>query len=249
MDTQFRMSQGMATHQTFLGSNAGTLMKDDQSKRSLWCLQNIEIYEALEQAISELKGDYLKRHGYFGKDDPEINSKIIELLDVAIELGHWEGSLFFENAGQQLKKLREQLAKRLDCSDSQAVEKNDVLKKVGHRMVFISLYQLGGEVLKNWEHHLQTIQSHSIGRPIYAKESEVKRRIATKLNKKPEAYISVWIPENSVLPQKNQPQQPQLKSSTLLSVKDGSVRAENIIHFINYSGRYRYESRQLIRAE
>ena len=124
---------------------------------------------------------------------------------------------------------------------------NRVAERTGQQEVFISLYNADGGNLQKWAKLLQGVSRQVVTRPIYAQEKEICALIRSKLNKKNEAYLAVYIDRDDVIEMAEDKAPKDRLGHHLLVTKDGAIKLENVTRFIHESGQYILKDGQLIR--
>ncbi len=217
-----------------------------------WYLQNIKAYESLDKLINDLYRDYYAQYGRSDVDDPELNRKLLQAIDDAIAQGHWQDGLFFEVSGKNIRELRDKLARELDLGDAielettgavsgRAAEKDEVL-------VYVGLHLAAGQHLTQWQTALSAIGQHSVGRPIYRNEKDVKAYLDAKPDKNRDTYVAVYIHENDILKSRNGGWYAEDRlGHELLLVKDNTIKPENIYKFVHGSGEYIFKNNELVK--
>ena len=119
-------------------------------------------------------------------------------------------------------------------------------EKEGHQCVYIALYQSESERLDRWMTTIKTLVSYGVTRPIYGTEAEVHGMIRDKQGKG-DAYVSVWVKQTDIL-------SPHLEGAalkdrcgnSLLRLREGFFRLENVIEFILDGQHYQVLGQNLV---
>lgn len=181
-----------------------------------------------------------------------VKNKLIAAIDKALEEGRWDGSLFFKNIRKQLQKLRDFVKQEL--ADDQIVnnfEDNMKLleierRKAGYEVVYVVIYQTDGEFLEKWVNPIKALTGHSVSRPVYQSEEHVAELIRAKRSRN-DAYIAVWVKPTDVMNRQNIVK--DKLGHPVLTLKDGSVKLENIIEFVHDNRRFMFQENELVVRE
>lgn len=170
---------------------------------------------------------------------------ILEALDTAITEGPWESSNFLRVIGKNLREIRDKFVSQVNfpSQDQDKVSShlaNRIALRSGQREIFIALYSSTGINIQSWAHMLANLPKQMISRPIYANEQDVKDVIRTKENPNNEAYVSIYVNQSDILPTTPDKTPVDKLGKPLLSVKDRSVKLDNINRFEHVTGTYRY---------
>lgn len=182
----------------------------------------------------------------------EVREKLLEIIDKAITEGHWDSSLFAKNIGKRLQEIREYVDHELPAVSNQPAATRQsitptVASKPGHRLLYIALYQAEGLFLDRWLSTLKLLVGHSVSRPVYAKEDEVRAMIRARPNpKKSEAYAAVWVKESDILPSHAGARTQDRLGHQLLALKENSIRLENLVAFVHDDKRYQLLEDELV---
>lgn len=188
------------------------------------------------------------------KDDltKEQSDNILQALDNALEKGPWQETNFLRAIGKKLQGIRDNYAGYLQQANekkSEETSKHASVRAVqkDEREVFMVLYSSSGANLVAWERLLANLPAQMISRPIYGNEKEAQAIIKTKTTPINEAYVSIIVKENDVLPVHADKQSEDKLGTKLLSLKDNSLKVANIRQFIHSSGVYWYHRGHLIK--
>ena len=183
-------------------------------------------------------------------DATKYNLDIIRALDKLIAEGHWEGGLFFQAAGKQLRDLSAQLKEELQIdTDAQtaATEMKDLVKQhSGLVEIFISVYNADGRNIGKWELVLSNLIKQLISRPIYKREKDIKDSINAKENPINDAYAVAYINEMDILTPSFRDKKPLDRyGHELLIIKENGLKPENITKLVHLTGEYTYHKGSL----
>lgn len=177
---------------------------------------------------------------------------IITALNEAIEQGPWDKSNFLTAIGKNLQTIRDDFiaytaAVQTPVAKPVAEPPKPTLRHTNQREVFVSLYSSNGIVLRSWEQILVNLPHQMISRPIYADEGKLQALIKTKENKLNEAYVAIYVDEGDILPLSAEKTPVDKLGTGLLSLKDKSLKLENIIRFIHLSDVYLFLRGRLVK--
>jgi Dot/Icm secretion system protein IcmQ len=169
--------------------------------------------------------------------------QLVQSLNDLLSSGDWEATLFLKANKKKLEALRDQAQAILDniaTSKENKKAMKEYVEQPGYKLVYISIYQADPNNLSKWQGVIKGLEKHSVSRPIYAEEVHVQALIRGKPDPAKEAYIKAFVRESDIL-------KPQLGKTTydrydqpLITVKEGSVKVENIVEFIHQNKHYRY---------
>lgn len=186
------------------------------------------------------------------KDYKEIRKKILESLEKAINQGSWESSdsLFIRNIGKRLIEIHSRAAKALSVNEaplSVAAAKNRI-EQDGHIRVYISIYQADGINLESWRTTIKGLTEYTISRPIYKQEAHIKSLMGAKIDSQCSAYVCVDVKESDIVPaHAGKPIQDKF-GHELLTLREGSVKLENIVEFVHQGRVYNLAQDELVSA-
>jgi intracellular multiplication protein IcmQ len=177
---------------------------------------------------------------------------ILNALDDAIQQGPWGTSSFLRVIGKNLLEIREGFAKRVDASAQQQSNRlsslaNQMALRSAQRKVYIVLYSFEGSNIKTWERIVANLPRQMISRPVYSQEDDAIAIIKTKENKNNEAYIVIYINESDILPMPTDKLPHDKLGKQLLTLKDKSLKLDNIDCFVHQSGVYHYTQGRLVK--
>jgi len=181
----------------------------------------------------------------------ELQREFFTQVDKLLQLEKWKANDLLQAAGQQLKKVREQLPdweqkKKPDLKEARAVAL--AAQHSNMTQVFISLYQADGYNMKKWAALLEMMKDLAASRPIYQAEQDVRTVIRTKEQKQNEGYAAVYVSPKLVLAGGASGQALQDKSGYKLAfVKEGALLPEHMLYFEHISGRYTLQDGVLVR--
>lgn len=220
--------------------NSRTIFDTDANKvkeEKIKCLQNID--ENITKTLQGIRTLY-------GIDELEGSCKLISILDELLNNNDWESSLLLRTAKKHLNALKDE-AKQITDSFKISEQHEDVVSslKEGHIKVYISLYQTEGTKLKIWHDMLKSLSEHSVSRPVYKDEEQVRTAIRSKPDMQRHAYVVVAIPENGII-HFEKPAVDRL-GQELLTLKDGVIETRNIIEFVHANEkRYKFRNDMLV---
>ncbi len=177
---------------------------------------------------------------------------ILESLDKAISDGPWDESNFLRVIGKKLREIRDRFANRIRLRSNESDKAvshlaNRIALRSGQREIFIALYSATGSNIQSWTHILANLPRQVTSRPVYANETDAKEAIGAKQNKLNEAYVSIYINTDDVLVTPEDKTPKDRLGKPLLSLKDRSIKIENINRLVHITGTYKYVGGRLIR--
>ena len=176
----------------------------------------------------------------------------MKALDDAIQQGPWDASNFLRVIGKNLKQIREDFAGHLEDPGNEKAKltahlANRIALRSGQQEIFISLYSSEGSNFQSWERILINLPKQMISRPIYADEEDVKSLIRAKENSINEAYVSIYINQDDILKISSDKIPVDKRGKPLLTIKDNSLKLDNINRFVHASGIYKLVQGRLVK--
>lgn len=191
-------------------------------------------------------------------DDNRLEDrKVLESLNDAIQKGPWDKTLFLRAIGQKLQELRDRYSQEMALEQQEKSMSQDmspahlaarVAERSGQVEVYVSLYSAEGGDLHGWERLLHTLGKQIISRPIFQSESDVRELIRSKVNKKNEAYVSVYVKKGDIMPPPGGKAPLDALGHKLLVVREGATTAANVTSFKHQSGKYILKDGKLVRT-
>lgn len=185
----------------------------------------------------------------------KVKQELIELLDQLLNQDYWNETPFLSAAYTRLKNLRDEFAEKEELAKSSA-DKSSQVTKYGNgcathliQEVYVALYQTDGNNLAKWEQLLQAISNHSISRPIYQNEQDIKKVLRAIAIKHNHAYIAVKIRQQDII---HLPEEQRVRDKLghpLLLLQERAVSKLNITRFVHVSGEYRLEGGRLVKVK
>lgn len=188
-------------------------------------------------------------------DDQRKNYiEVLKALNETIEQAPWGDNLFLQAIRKKLIELREQFKLEAHITDadlesphnlSAATILGRIAQRQGLQEVFIMIYNADGMNISKWEAIVNSIQKHSVNRPVYEKEEFAKAALRGAPNKQNEAYISLFVAQSDILKSESQMLVDRF-GNPLILLKDNAVQREHICRFVHKSGQYEFESPKLV---
>ena len=172
----------------------------------------------------------------------EINQELIKILDDLLVQGEWESSLFLQVTSKRLQKLRgeaKELLEKVNKNESGRKQAISHFGNDGYTNVYLSLYQSDGANFSKWQQLINNLANFSMSRPVYAKEELVQRAIKNKLDPMKEGYVIVRVRNDSIIHEKTSAE--DRLGNPLLTLREKSVRLENVMGFVHNKKRYELE--------
>ena len=140
------------------------------------------------------------------------------------------------------QKIEKMQKKTSSAASIMGVSSIDSTKEM---VVFVTLYQSKGKEMSVWNQLLSSLPISTINRPVYSDERSARRAIADRENLIGEGYAAVKIEKSELLPLDNIASRVDRLGQTLINVKQGALKSENILFFIHANkSRYYYDSRK-----
>lgn len=182
----------------------------------------------------------------------EIRDQLLEAIDKAIKEGNWDSSLFFRNILKQLLEIREHIAQTFTEAGDVAPSLTPVAHyhaipdtKEGYERVYIALYQAEGGRLDRWFSTIKMLTIYSVSRPVYRSEAEIGEVIRTKKGKS-DAYVIAWVKQSDIIPSYSGSPLKDKWEHELLTLKEGSIKLENIVRFVHDEKNYYIHGEELV---
>lgn len=178
---------------------------------------------------------------------------VLKALDTALEQGPWGESNFLKVIGRNLRAIRDDFFSQIDTTENdKAVASvhlaNQAALRRGLQKVYIQLYSADGKNMRSWEWIVANLPQQMISRPIYENEEDVQAIIKIKENVINEAYVCIYIDQNNILPVSADKVPVDKLGKHRLTLKDGSLKLENMDGFVHQSGIYQYSQGRLIKS-
>jgi Dot/Icm secretion system protein IcmQ len=176
----------------------------------------------------------------------KVAKELINILRELLATGDWNASLFLRAASKRMQNLLEEAQSLVDLTAPEQMQRALIKKAPPHSMVvYISLYQVSGTNLQNWQYALRLLSEHNVSRPTYRDESSVRALIATKTDIERHGYAIVYINEDDIYRFEEQPR--DSLGHELLVLKEGVVKLENIAGFVHANKkRYAFTNGMLV---
>lgn len=182
------------------------------------------------------------------KEELEESIKILKALDEAIASGPWEYNLLFRGIGQKLREMRERFVKELKLEELTA-EPIPITDEEAAKFteVYVSLYQAEGNNISKWQIVVNSLAGYNVTRPVYENEEHIQKAIKTKEFRQNDAYVVVKISKEDIMPPLSEKPPVDKHGHTLLVLREGAIKLENILRFSHLSGEYDYREGVLIK--
>lgn len=183
---------------------------------------------------------------------------IIESLEKALREGDWTSSLFLQTTGKKLQNLLDRM--HTASSEDKDTDTTGTAKtphqwteaettEKGYMKVYVHLFQAQGTKLINWTGTLQSLAQQSVSRSIYENENDIKALIRTKQNSPNEAYATVLVKTENILPQQNHAPLEDRFGHPLVRLKENAIQESHIIQFAHISGLYLFRDGKLEKSQ
>lgn len=179
---------------------------------------------------------------------------ILKTLDDAVQQGPWGTSSFLRVIGKSLLDIRDKFAKQVnECAQPKLngvlSVANQMAIRCAQKKVYIVLYSFDGTNIKSWERIVANLPRQMISRPVYVEEDDAIAMIKTKENKNNEAYVAIYIDANDILHMPTDKIPLDKLGKPLLTLRDRSLKLDNIDCFVHQSGVYHYSQGRLVQGE
>lgn len=177
----------------------------------------------------------------------EARERLVNALDKAINEGQWEGSLFFRNILKRLHEIREYVVAELsdpeqDAGANAGVADTIAKQEQGYQKVYIAIYQAQGDRLSGWTNAVSKLSDYYISRPAYQIEDHVREMVNAKRSRN-DAYVAIWVHQEDILTTNKTLDR---WGHELLTLREGSVKVENIIEFVHDNYKYSLVGNKLV---
>ncbi len=217
----------------------------DLKKRLLECLDR----EARQ--FSETARTYFNKELLSKDDKIGLLTAVITMVDHVMSAGDWNSSLFLRNTLKPLIAIKTEAQEELERYHVKLQETHHVTKPLleNEVEVYISLFQSDGYNINKWSMQLRSLSRYIIGRPVYALETDVQKRMRLRdVATASEAYVAVAVKQSDIQPA--DPFSPPLKDQfdlPLIVLKEVAIRHGRINAFVHQGMHYRFVDGQLIK--
>ncbi len=177
---------------------------------------------------------------------------VLQALDNALDQGPWEESNFLRVIGKNLRNIRDDFVTQIESAGKEQASvtvqlANQKALRRDQQKVYLQLYTSDGKNMQSWEWIIANLPRQMISRPIYAEEADVKAIIKTKDNTINEAYVAIYVGQNDMLQISADKIPVDKLGKSRLSLKDGSIKLENIDCFTHQGETYHYYQGRLVK--
>ncbi len=166
-------------------------------------------------------------------------AKLLALVREAIE--HDDALRVKFEIGDKFRFVRERLNEivtYLESSQAVSAVKADVQLSLQENevMVYVYIFNAKGVVLRNWINMLspKVFYEYSVNRPIYSEANAIEAMLRTKKDKPQHAYLAVAVKKADILQ--------SIDETSLVKVKEGSLKLERLISFFHNGNEYTLSS-------
>lgn len=162
----------------------------------------------------------------------KIAKELAVILSGLLSTGDWQSSLFLRAASKRIQVLLDEANSIVDLAGA-GESRSKSIKSVpkDYIPVYISLYQVNGGNLQNWQYTLRILTEHNVSRPTYREEQYVRELIDSKNDIERHGYAVVYIREDDVYNFEEQPR--DSLGHELLVLKESVVKLNNIVGFVH----------------
>ncbi len=174
---------------------------------------------------------------------------LLEALNKAIQEGPWSHSLFLSVVGKSLTKFRDDLQvelNKIEPNSGQDAVAALAAVPAGMVEIYIALYCLNGNTLRNWENLLSTLDSTVVTRPIYRDEAHVRTLINSRPYKQNDAYCVIQVKETDIVRSSAGKTYSDKLGQELVVLKRAAIQDGNIMRFMHVSGEYTWLQGKLV---
>jgi len=204
--------------------------------------------EQEKKVLRQLLDEFYELPRRSEEDYARVNQKITELLNRIIDAGDWDSSLFLRNIIALLKKRLEVSTVLKEEFESQGVVAEQTFPLVAAEnaiVLYVALYQAGGNTLEKWENQLRSILKIAQSRPIYDEESKVVHALRSNLDRHTDAYIKILVDKNDIIDSARIVK--DRLGQELVTVSITAIRPDSIVEFIHQDKRYNVTDGKLLK--
>jgi len=173
---------------------------------------------------------------------------VIQSIDRVLSAGDWEQSLSLRNAIKPIRELRTRAAEMLARVTGEiSAEQYQVEIAEDAELIYVSLFQVHGSDLSQWELQLRSLPRYMIGRPVYKDESHVQTVIRSKVNGDNDAYVVLAVPPGAL--QQHAVKKTDKHGNELVQLKQGQLLLQHIVEFVHMGCRYHFIDNKLVVKE
>lgn len=180
--------------------------------------------------------------------DHDQKDKKLKIFDIVSEVVKFDAELRKKyQIGHKFRFVLDRLNALLDLLEkSKTVE---VVKKATEReakadekVLYVYLYNVHGVNLSSWQNLLtaKLFQEYSVNRPIYTEKSHIEKLLKSKKNIMQHAYFAIAVKQSDVY--SNHTELKDALGHSLVKIKEGGLRIENLITFTHNHQEYSLNS-------
>lgn len=145
----------------------------------------------------------------------------------------------FKFIRDRLNALKKQIEDEIKITQKAAKKERAELGE-DSTLVYVSLYNAQGSMLKTWQNLLNpaVFYEYSVNRPIYAEQKYVEEFIRVKTNQPQHAYLTIIVKKNEILPKNPEETLLDAMGHQLIRVKEGSLNMGNLVSFTHNGNNY-----------
>ncbi|MCH9756818.1 MAG: Dot/Icm secretion system protein IcmQ [Gammaproteobacteria bacterium] len=186
------------------------------------------------------------------KISEEQITAVLSAFKEALEQGPWATSALLRVIGKKLQNIHDAFETNVGLEKKVISKKEDEhhsKKKPSETQqeVFVALYSSDGANIKSWEQILINLPRQMVSRPIYAEEEDIKRAIRERGKPINEGYVVIYVDQTNILSMPTDRTPKDRLGTALLTLKDKSLQADQIVCFVHVSGVYTYTRGRLIK--
>lgn len=217
------------------------------------CQHNRQVVNQLNDKAQAILNQYqqdLKEHHTI--DEGARLLELVQAIEDAEKQGHWQQGLFFRTIGDKLNKTRvlfhdSALLWHARVQTEQEVKAGLLPQGAVLKTIYVSLYQAGGQNLKNWQYMLSHLAEHTMGRPAYIEREHIEKFVRSRPVPSNEAYLIANVLEKDIIAGLGKGgERTDNEGRPMVSLNKGAVKLENILEFVHSSGRYQIKEGTLV---
>lgn len=182
------------------------------------------------------------------EENKDILKKLVKLIDELLDSDAWTKGIYLQTISTKIAELRTEvntLLEEIAGSENVGVV-GAAPKTTGNINVFISLYQADAKNISMWQKTLKRINEFSTSRPVYRDEESVKQLIRGRPDPSKEGYAVIQVKEADLIKPYTGKQLADRFGNELLTVREGSIKPENVVKFVHGANIYKFENGELI---
>jgi len=211
--------------------------------------QLLSYLKSENESLSSIAQSFFEKSHVTELDKKALLQAIIQSTTHIIESGDWESSLFLRN---QIKKIRDIQAEAQEAlSQLEKTTLSNIMQmpslEKDERDVYVSLFQSDGYNFSGWEVQLRSLNRYLVGRPVYANESDIQKRMRLRGSLANEAYVILAVKKNEIKTEFLSNQMKDQFGQPLLQITDAGIARCRIRAFVHMAQPYFFHEGRLIK--